>query len=99
MRIMARSNLEHVGDIAVDAGIVMVGDPCYVLDDDHPVRNWPKFCDLLSEVGTPTALKFPKTGSPWAGVVVTAGYGDGLYPVEVKRDSRGAIAELRVKFL
>lgn len=91
---------EYVGDVAVDAGVVMVGDPCYATDKKHPIHRWEKFCDLLgrdSENGV-TGLKFAHGGGGM-GVVVTSGYGDGVYPVYVKHDDRGVIAELKVVFV
>lgn len=74
----------------------MVGDPCYAADKDHPVRKWNKFCDLIS--GSATQLKF-KHGGDGLGVVVSSGYGDGVYPVYIKHDERGAVSELKVVFI
>jgi len=37
-------------------------------------------------------------GHPGLGVVVSTGYGDGEYPVEVRRNEDGRIAEVRVRF-
>ena len=39
--------LKKVGTICVDAGIVMVGDPCYTQghDSSHGVKSWHEFLD------------------------------------------------------
>ena len=86
---------EKVGVIGVDAGLCWVGDPCYCVTPDcnsHPAKTWLEFCDKLE--------KIEKDGvAQWAGigVSVSSGYGDGEYPVYVKR-SRGRIREVKVVF-
>lgn len=92
---MRNESWERVGEIGVDAGIVMVGDPCYVNATDHPIKNWPKFCDSL--VGDTTQLNY-RHGSAGLGVVVSSGYGDGVYPVYIRRE-KGVIAEMKVVFV
>lgn len=91
---------KYVGEVAVDAGLVMVGDPCYAKDKDHPIHKWSKFCDLVhgDHDNSATQLKF-KHGGPGLGVVVSSGYGDGVYPVYVKHDERGCVAEMKVVFV
>lgn len=84
---------ETIGTVGVDAGLIMIGDPCYVAHDshpDHPVHHWSDFCNLIEK------------GDHWNigdGVVVTSGYGDGEYPVQIRRAKDGRIAEVRVRFI
>ncbi len=85
---------QYAGEVAVDAGLIMVGDPCYAANKDHPIHDWGTFCNLLS--GPSTQLKFAHGGNG-LGVVVPSGHGDGIYPVYIKRD-RGVVTELRVVF-
>lgn len=59
-----------IGEIGVDAGIVWIGDPCYVKDLFKP---WKKFCDLLPSDGSVKVFD--------EGVCVPSGYGDGEYSV------------------
>lgn len=89
---------KEVGFVSVDSGLIMIGDPCYVLPDDGSRRNytakdWQAFC---------TAIGDTKTSEPFgAGVATTihSGCGDGSYPVQVKEDPKtGRIKEVRVKF-
>ena len=40
-----------------------------------------------------------KNGISGLGVTVGTGYGDGCYPVFVRRSKEGRIAEVRVKFI
>ena len=39
-----------VGDIGVDAGLVWIGDPCYIQDDSkhNPLKDWE--CQIRLEV-------------------------------------------------
>jgi hypothetical protein len=87
----------------------MVGDPCYASfteDHSHPIHNWGKFCASLDEEPKyPTDQKYPTIkqldyalGHKGLGVVVSTGYGDGVYPVYVKRNAEGRITGLRVDF-
>lgn len=92
---------EKVGVVGVDAGVLWLGDPCYVLHVDPPPTaiggSWAEFCARL---GDRRAVQFDyDRGHPGLGVVVSAGYGDGLYGVEVRRTSDGAIAAVRVVFV
>jgi len=86
---------EQVGEVGVDAGAVWIGDPCYIMGDDasHRVHNWDDFCDTLGDKGWPTTHQFD------SGMYVSSGYGDGTYPVEVKRNHEGRIAEVRIVFI
>ena len=94
------------GVIGVDAGLCWVGDPCYILhregEEDTPKsigRNWMEFCDSLGR-DYPTVKQFHyDRGHPGLGVCVSTGYGDGGYPVEVRRTAEGRIAEVRVVFI
>ncbi len=75
---------KKIGVIGVDAGLCWLGDPCYVLSDDA-VKKWPKwsdFCDTIINNVYPTTQQYdyPK-GHPGLGVLVSTGYGDGVYPV------------------
>jgi hypothetical protein len=94
------SKEERVGSVYVDAGIVMLGDPCYTLPDDASSRNeiaksWPAFCDALYGQGEQRDVWTP-FGEGTA-IVVNSGYGDGEYPVYVTRKN-GCVMSLRVDF-
>ena len=105
---------EKVGKIGVDAGLCWIGDPCYCVTPDasnHPAKTWQEFCDKLMGKPTPADCEegLEKDGvAQWSygmghaglGVSVSTGYGDGVYPVFVRREAHtGRIAEVRVKFI
>lgn len=83
---------ERIGNCAVDAGIIMLGDPCYYLHGENPEvfgSTWPEFCDRLRDELTLDLDSYA--------VVVSSGYGDGVYPVEAKFED-GRVKEVRIVF-
>lgn len=95
-----KTKWERVGEMGVDAGLCWVGDPCYVVakDSSHVFESWSSFCDQIGNADV-KQFDFGKTNSG-LGVCVSTGWGDGCYPVFVKRDvETGRIAEVRVKFM
>lgn len=96
---------ERVGVVGVDAGLVLVGDPCYFSTPDateHLAETWDKFCDLIFKDSKfnkdgHKQLNY-KSGHPGVGVVVSSGYGDGTYPVFIKKNAEGRVVRLMVKF-
>lgn len=82
------------GWCGVDAGLILIGDPCYSAydgdADDHPIHNWSNFCDMLEKHREKTkgdARLFKQLdytrGHEGLGVVMESGFGDGMYPVYV----------------
>lgn len=91
----------EVGTIGVDAGLCWIGDPCYILHKGKKFpkalgASWPEFCRKLD--GDHTQFNYD-IGHAGLGVVVSTGYGDGEYPVYVRRDDEGSIAEVKVVFI
>lgn len=98
---------QKVGVIGVDAGICWIGDPCYILHKDKKGedavpkdigKDWHEFCARLGD-NSDTAQFNYDLGHPGLGVVVSTGYGDGSYDVEVHKTSDGRIAAVRVVFV
>ena len=94
---------EQVGEIGVDAGLCWIGDPCYCVTpdaDSHPAPTWGEFCDKLGALEKNGAAQwdFP-LGHAGLGVSVSTGYGDGCYPVYVRRAKDGRVAEVKVVFI
>ena len=92
--------MEQIGTLMVDAGIIMLGDPCYTLSDDASHRtdiakDWSKFCKAsYDEDGNEVVAPL----GDGIAIVVGTGYGDGEYPVFVERDSTGRVMRVTVEF-
>ncbi len=92
---------ELIGHVAVDAGMLMVGDPCYFhggreksqLDQAYPA--WRDVCAALHKAeaeqggkrGT-VQLNFVR-GHEGLGVIASTTHGDGFYPVYLEKDKNG----------
>jgi len=101
-----------VGHIAVDAGMCMVGDPCYTIDGELGKLDWAEFLKLYipfeDKDGKPNmhwAIPFPAhqpagkmPDKVHRAVIVTTGYGDGLYPVVANINKDGRITSVTIKF-
>jgi hypothetical protein len=83
----------------VDAGLIWVGDPCYIMGDDasNRVVAWHDFCDKLWS-GDYDEKGFSAPLGQGVGVVVQSGYGDGTYPVYVEY-ADGRVKSVTVEFI
>ena len=94
---------ELAGHIGVDAGLCWIGDPCYILHagDNFPKKdlgsNWVEFCNLLDFSNGSKSFGYD-AGHEGLGVVTSTGYGDGFYPVYIKKNREGRVVEVRVLF-
>lgn len=93
----------QVGSLYVDAGIIMLGDPCYTLPDDGSdhIGDWSTFCDALHKSEKEGVYK--PFMSEHTAIVVDSGLGDGEYPVYVEYEDMGSwgkrIKSVTVEFL
>jgi hypothetical protein len=97
-------DLELAGYVGVDSGQVIVGDPCYLnewdTNQDEPFSTLDQK-GLYSYMGACEAtLSDDGFGSLNNGLAValSSGYGDGNYPVYVKRNDDGRIALAIIDF-
>lgn len=103
-----------VGSVGVDAGMVMVGDPCYL--SDYGKKSADGFEWVESEVDAQKSTKkfdYSYSGACAAtlsedsagelgrasAVAVSSGYGDGVYPVYAHYNHEGRISKLEVVFV
>tara|TARA_B100000676_G_scaffold281493_1_gene306599 strand:- start:922 stop:1200 length:279 start_codon:yes stop_codon:yes gene_type:complete len=86
---------EMIGFCPVDSGQIMLVDPCYVLADNNTKdEKLNQFYRDICEV----TLSSEQAG-PWElGCATSTGWGDGSYPVYVKREG-GRVAEVRIVFM
>ena len=100
-----KNNRKFIGEVGVDTGLCWIGDPCYVLNGKKPKeigKDWNEFIDILSEKGLydkQTAQLNYDLGHAGLGVVTTAGYGDGEYPVYATFNEEGRVAKIEIEFI
>jgi hypothetical protein len=83
----SRSRIELIGEIGVDAGLVYIGDPCYVIGTELGAMNWDQFVDEHKIIEDPAKLAHQI--DQLTAVVAQSGGGDGIYPVYARiRDGR-----------
>lgn len=82
---------KYAGNIAVDSGLVHVGDPCYLANGKGPYSKWSDFMtEQMDIIPSPPfqELNFAHGGNG-LGIISGTTYGDGRYPVFVKLDGVG----------
>ena len=96
-----KPQLELLGHVGVDAGLIWIGDPCYCVTPDcneHPAATWSEFCDKLDHE-KPVEAVFPfRMGHDGLGVCLSTRHGDGSYPVYVERDNVGRVVAATIRF-
>lgn len=97
-----REGWHKVGECGASAGCILISDPCYVLQDRPgaaPDYTYDKFMRDWDDQGQPTvATVYPNNNPNFAaGVVVSTGWGDGVYPV-LGRFAEGRLMEVRISF-
>lgn len=90
----------QIGNAGVDAGVLMIIDPCYIksLPILHSAETWDRFCkEILWPAWQPPNLggEIPRGGG---GVLVNTG-GDGAFPVYATYDEDGMITKVEIVFV
>ena len=103
-----------VGSVGVDAGMVMVGDPCYLntygkesadgfewVEAEVDAQKSTKKFDYSYSGACAATLGEDSAGELGraAAVAVSSGYGDGVYPVYATYNHEGRISKLEVVFV
>ena len=97
---MKNEKWEKAGVCGVDAGLIVIGDPCYYLADDcteRPAKTWLEFCGSITTMGDTKQLDF-KAGHKGLAVIVSNFGGDGCYPVSILKDNAGRVIAARIDF-
>lgn len=100
-KIEELTDYEQVGVVGVDAGCVHLGDPCYFIKG----AEWNDYLNnhlfKRDENGAyKRVVSIPyEMGHEGKAVVVSSGYGDGSYPVFVRKNKEGRIAEVKIVFI
>jgi len=80
-----------IGECGVDAGMLMVGDPCYFVGKDATIhercKNWNQACnEVFCKEGLIRNTPLDVYG---LGVAISTTYGDGCYPVYLETTRSG----------
>lgn len=96
-----------VGYVGVDAGLMYIGDPCYIVSEDSQIQRelakgdkdrWSEFLDLYCrDTSRPVYPVEERHGGSLA-IVTGTGYGDGMYPVTATLKD-GRVASVTVTFI
>lgn len=105
---MNKSDWEKIGSLPVDAGCILLSDPCYVLPDSRGIEDGKHleipydYSTMLEEMekgGWSSVFKVkPKSYSQPLGLIVESGYGDGEYPVYAKFNREGRLMQVMIDF-
>ena len=82
--------------IFVDAGLIWIGDPCYIMGDDASSR--------VKDFGKDVAGKVmgENVSAPLGdgiGLCISSGYGDGCYPVDIEVNEEGRVTKATITFI
>jgi hypothetical protein len=87
-----------IGHIGFDAGIVALGDPCYLIAGGGP--NDPEWQDVVAQVfddDNPRRVQGTSAVQVHGTIMTTTPSGDGAYPVYAELDDPGQVLALRVE--
>ena len=94
--------MSQVGKVAVDSGMIWIGDPCYVIHTEPEEsykglgKDWHEFCKLM---GSKSHKQFAfKQGNSGLGICVGGFGGDGKFPVFVEKDKNGLVKSVTIQF-
>lgn len=104
-----KTKRQQIGTVGIDAGLLMLGDPCYVIDKELGKKPWGQFLDDMYATSPEGGNAYhwtvrapmpnPAYGDFPSGVVVTTGYGDGEYPVFAEFAEDGRVVSVTVQFI
>jgi hypothetical protein len=96
-------NLILAGQIGIDSGQAMVGDPCYLdnwdtnQNDEWNIDGKQGQYSYHGASATTISNAYGQLGNSTA-VVFNTGYGDGLYPVYVQMNEDGRVSKVVIDF-
>jgi hypothetical protein len=99
MEVKTKQEWQTIGQVCVDSGRVIIGDPC---NADDACREWSS--DTIYKLDlNECARKGIMAHQVANAVIATSGMGDGVYDVEARYEDTGEwgkrIAEIRIRFL
>jgi hypothetical protein len=93
-----------IGHLGVDAGMMYLGDPCYIVGSDSQIGKkirgeWDAFLDHYIKDEDYPVWKIEDRGPGALGLVVTSGWGDGVYEVRATFNPEGRVKSMTITFI
>lgn len=89
MQDTTSTTFDLLGEVYVDAGLLLIGDPCYNTVDASNEAAWSAFCERLT---------FNDGDQPLGeGLGLTVHCNDGIYPVFVEKDQNGRAVSVTIE--
>jgi hypothetical protein len=86
-----------IGHVGVDAGIVVVGDPCYLVAGGSAVDpQWQDVVVQMFDKANPHRIDGTTAVAVGGTIMTTTPKGDDMYPVYAEVDDAGQILGLRI---
>jgi hypothetical protein len=86
-----------IGHVGVDAGIVVVGDPCYLVAGGSPVdAQWQNVVAQVFDRSNPHRIEGTTAVAVEGTIMTTTPRGDDTYPVYAELDDAGQVLGLRI---
>ena len=84
-----------IGTVSVDSGLCLLMDPCYIIG--KPVTEWQAWLRKYVDQDDDGSQQWTHALIDKLGVVVSTGYGDGVYPVYATIEN-GRVLSVIVEF-
>jgi hypothetical protein len=100
MEVKTKQEWQTIGQVVVDSGTVIIGDPCNV---GEAVEEWIGIIKSRAIDFNELACRGIRAHQIANAVIADSGMGDGIYDVEARYEDIGEwgkrIAEIRIRFL
>jgi hypothetical protein len=95
-----KRRLVKIGALPVDAGVMMLSDPCYVTKRDPELydRIGQEICRAVYQKKTPYVLLRSDKQACLNNVLIASTGGDGMFPVYAELDEDGRLAAITIRF-
>jgi len=101
---MTKKLWTKIGRVAVDSGTLMIGDPCYLIDDNWSGKDYDQ--ELVNDSSWDLFKQLYNDNRSLKALIFSSGFGDGVYDVFAKIKDYGTkgqkdkrIKEIKIKFI
>jgi hypothetical protein len=87
-----------IGTLPVDAGVMMLSDPCYVIGEERDPTLYDRICQAICRSKKPYVLVRSDNRASLNDVLIASTGGDGVFPVYAELDEHGWLAAITIRF-